>query len=123
MSQKLSSAERVPQTEEDDFGGDEEDIFVQESRDIGAEFVRLLIGDVGPTSKGPGDGRQGTAANSTDEKSGDCRSASAANVCTSITVEMMGYTLHVHVYMYSMCIHSTYSVVVFVCRKCCQCKY
>lgn len=77
MSQRVLSSEPVPQTEEEDFGGDVEDIFTRESREIGVEFVRLLLGDVPPASKGPGDGQQGTAARSADERSSDCRSPSA----------------------------------------------
>lgn len=80
MSQRVLSTEHVPQTEEEDSGGDEEDIFTRESREIGVEFVKLLLGDVGPTSKGPGDGQQETAASPTDERSSDSRSASAVNV-------------------------------------------
>ena len=80
MSQRVLSIEHVPQTEEEDFGGDEEDTFTRESREIGAEFVKLLIGEVGATSKGPGDGQQETAASPTDERSSGSRSASVVNV-------------------------------------------
>lgn len=101
MSQRVLSSEHVPQTEEEDFGGDVEDIFTRESREIGVEFVRLLLGDVPPASKGPGDGQQGMAARSADERSSDCRSPSAVNVisilCSALYVCI---DLHVHVVQY-----------------------
>lgn len=83
-TQKELSAERVCHTEDDELGAeDDDDLFTRESREIGVEFVKLLLGDMGRKGEamGPGDGRLGVvAADSTEETSCESRSSSSVNM-------------------------------------------
>lgn len=54
--QRLAPAATSPSRAAEDEGENEEDEFLRESRDVGVEFVRLMLGEGGPGKHGEGRG-------------------------------------------------------------------